>query len=184
MRKNRGISAARRPEVIAILSVVFCSVYTGADLQGKEKKIEVDPNDCTCRLFQFLDESRGGKLDDFYVLGDLYQDPKSGDQLRHIFKVEYDKGRAFGKLRISVRAVGKMNDQQLSTYTPQQIFDFGESELEKIVRTDCGAFGKPGDVDLIPNDDGALATVAITDDTRKRYDGYVCQYILPALQKK
>jgi len=173
-----------RAEAVATLLFIVCFGYPGAYLQGKEKKTEVDPNDCTCRLFQVLDESRGGKLDDFYVLGDLYQDPKSGDQYRHVFKVEYDKSHAFGKLKVYVRAVGKMTDQQLSTYTPAQLYDFGETDLEKFVKTDCGAYGKAGDIDLQPNPDGALATAAITDEARKRYDTFLSQYVLPALEKK
>ena len=184
MRTNRAPSRVGPQEVIAVLVAIICSGFSGANLQAKDKKSEVDPNDCTCRLFQFLDESRGGKLDEFYALGDVYQDPKSGEEFHHVFKVEYDKSKAFGKLKVYVRAVGKMNAQQLSTYTPQQIYDFGESDLEKFVRTDCGAYGKTGDIHLQPNEDGALATVVITEEARKRYDGFLCEYILPALQKK
>jgi len=170
--------------VIAVFLGIICSSSSGTNLQAKDKKNEVDPNDCTCRLYQFLDESRAGKVDEFYALGDVYQDPKSGEEFRRVFKVEYDKSKTFGKLKISVRAVGKMSAQQLSTYTPQQIYDFGESDLEKFVKTDCGQYGKPGDLYLQPSDDGPLATAAITDETRKRYDNFLCQYVLPALQKK
>jgi len=184
MRTNRAASRVGGAEVTAVLLVLIGSGSFPTNIQAKDKKNEVDPNDCTCRLFQFLDESRAGKLDEFYALGDVYQDPKSGEEFRHVFKVEYDKSKAFGKLKIYVRAVGKMSAQQLSTYTPQQIYDFGETDLEKFVRTDCGQYGKPGDLDLQPNEDGALATEAITDEARKRYDNILCQYVLPALQKK
>lgn len=34
-------------------------------LLTKEKTAVIDPNDCTLRLFQLLDTSRGGKLTDF-----------------------------------------------------------------------------------------------------------------------
>jgi len=185
MRTNRAASRVGGPEVFAVLSVIICSGFFPTNLQAKDKKTtEVDPNDCTCRLFQFLDESRAGKLDEFYTLGDLYQDPKSGEEFRHVMKVEYDKSRAFGRLKIYVRAVGKMSAQQLSTYTPQQIYEFGETDLEKFVKTDCGPYGKAGDIYLHPTEDGPLATSAITDEARKRYDNYLCQYVLPALQKK
>jgi hypothetical protein len=184
MRTNRAPSRVGPPEVIVLLSVIICSGFPGTNLQAKDKKNEVDPNDCTCRLYQFLDESRAGKVDEFYALGDLYQDPKSGEEFRHVFKVEYDKSKAFGKLKIYARAVGKMSAQQLSTYTPQQIYDFGETDLEKFVKTDCGQYGKPGDLYLQPNEDGALSTAPINDEARKRYDGFLCQYVLPALEKK
>jgi len=170
--------------VIVLLLVTIYVGFSGTNLQGKDKKNEVDPNDCTCRLYQFLDESRGGKVDEFYALGDVYQDPKSGEEFRHVFKVEYDKSKGFGKLKIYVRAVGKMSAQQLSTYTPQQIYDFGESDLEKFVKTDCGQYGKAGDIYLRSNEEGTLGTAPITDEERKRYDSFLCQFVLPALQKK
>ncbi|HMD99118.1 MAG TPA: hypothetical protein VKM93_17550 [Terriglobia bacterium] len=184
MRTKRAWFRVGRFAVIAVLLVITWSCSAGSNLQAKDKKNEVDPNDCTCRLFQFLDDSRGGKLDGFYALGDVYQDPKSGEEFRHVFKVEYDRGKAFGRLKIYVRAVGKMSAQQLSTYTPQQIYDFGESDLEKFVKTDCGQYGKAGDLYLQPNEDGPLATSPITEEARKRYDSFLCQYVLPALQKK
>jgi len=184
MIRNTVQCRVGRPAAIAVLLVIVCSSYARAGPQRKDKKNEVDPNDCTCRLYQFLDESRGGKVEELYALGDVYQDPKSGEEFRHVFKVEYDKSRAFGKLKIYVRAVGKMSPEQLSTYTPQQIYDFGESDLEKFVKTDCGFYGKAGDIYLQPNEDGTLGTAAITDEARKRYDNFLCQYVLPALLKK
>ena len=40
----------------------------------------------------------------------------------------------FGKLNIYVRSVGQMTKEQVSTYTPKQIYDFGEVDLEKFVQ--------------------------------------------------
>ena len=184
MRSKRGFWIRGGVILAALLAIGF-SGYSGADLGAKDKKNQVDPNDCTLRLFQLLDDSKGGKVDELYLLGDTYQDAsEAGSQFVHVFKVEYDKSRVFGKLRIYVRSVGKMTPQQLATYTPQQIFDFGETDLEKFVKTECGEFGKPGDLYLRSSEDGPLTTTAVTDDARKHYETYVTQYILPALQKK
>jgi hypothetical protein len=171
--------------IVAAFLAMSVSGYWNANLHAKGKKNQVDPNDVTYRLFQLLDDSKGGKLDDLYVLGDTYQDPsKPGEELVHIFKVEYNKSSVFGKLRIYVRSVAKMTPQQLSTYTLQQIFDFGETDMEKFVKTEPGEFGKTGDLYLRPNPNGTLETAPVTDETRKHYETYVSQYILPALQKK
>lgn len=143
---------------------------------------KVDENDVTARLFQLLDNAHNGKLDDIYVLADVYTDA-SGDQYRHVLRVDYDKNRAFGRLAIYVRSVGKMTPEQLSTYTPEQIFNFGEIDLEKLVKTDPGPFGQRGDLFLTADGDGPLHTSAVTDEARKSYDTFVTQYVIPALQK-
>jgi len=143
---------------------------------------KVEENDATARLFALLDNAHGGKLDDVYLLADAYTDA-SGDQYRHVLRVDYNKNRAFGRLAIYVRSVGKMTPEQLSTYTPEQIYNFGEIDLEKLVKTDPGPFGQRGDLFLTADGDGPLHTSAITDDARKSYDTFLTQYLIPAVQK-
>jgi hypothetical protein len=152
---------------------------------AKEKTPAVSPDDLTLRLFQLLDTSYGGKLSDFYVIGDIYKDPKIPDkELQHVFKAEYEKDRTFGRFRLYVRSVDELTPGQLKEYTPKQIYEFGEAEVEKFTKTDPGPFGKTGDVFLLALPDGALATAPITDEVRKEYEAYIRQWLLPALQKR
>jgi hypothetical protein len=150
------------------------------ELFSSSKK--ADENDATARLFQLLDSVRNGKLDDVYVLADSYTDA-SGDQYRHVLRIDYDKSRAFGRLAIYVRSVGKMTPEQLAAYKPEQIYEFGESDQEKLVKTDPGPFGQRGDLYLTAADDGPLHTTAVTDEARKAYDTFVTQYVIPAVEK-
>jgi hypothetical protein len=174
-----------RPGWPTAIAVVFLlSAVMPGQVYAKHKE-EVEQNGLSSRLFQFLDSSYGGKLEDFYLLADLYKDPNRPDQeFRHVLRVEYDKNRVFGKLKIYVRSVGKMTPEQLSTYTPKQIYDFGEVDLEKFVKTSLGPLGGSGDIYLRAGPDSPLATVPITDDVRKEYEMFISDYILPALQKK
>jgi len=152
---------------------------------AKEKTPAVSPNDLTLRLYQLLDGSYGGKLSDFYVLGDVYKDPKTPDkELQHIFKAEYDKARGFGKFGLYVRSVDKLTPGQLKDYTLQKIYEFGNEDAEKFSKTDPGPFGKTGDLYLQATPDGPLATAPITDEVRKEYEAYITQWLLPALEKK
>jgi hypothetical protein len=152
---------------------------------AKEKTPSVSPNDLTLRLYQLLDTSYGGKLSDFYVLGDVYKDPKTPDkELQHIFKAEYDKARGFGKFGLYVRSVDKLTPGQLKDYTLQKIYEFGNEDVEKFSKTDPGPFGKTGDLYLRATPDGPLATAPITDEVRKEYEAYITQWLLPALEKK
>jgi len=152
---------------------------------AKEKTPAVSPNDLTLRLYQLLDGSYGGKLSDFYVLGDVYKDPKTPDkELQHIFKAEYDKARGFGKFGLYVRSVDKLTPGQLKDYTLQKIYEFGNEDVEKFSKTDPGPFGKTGDLYLQATPDGPLATAPITDEVRKEYEAYITQWLLPALEKK
>jgi hypothetical protein len=154
-------------------------------LAAKEKEVPVSPNDPTYRLYQLLDTSYGGKLDEFYVIADTFQDPKKpGQEDQHILKLEYDKAHAFGKLRIYVRTVAKLTPAQLKTYTPKQIFDFAEEDSQKFTKTDPGPLGKTGDLYFVAKGNRPLASVPITDQARKEYDDFVTQYLLPALAKK
>jgi hypothetical protein len=152
---------------------------------GREKKPPVDTNDPTYRVFQVLDTTHGGKLENFFVLGDIYPDPQNPKQeLQHVFKVDYDKNRYFGRFRIYVRSVAKLSPQQLQTYTPEQIYDFGNSDQEKFEKIEPGPFGQQGDLYFQATGDRPLHTEPTTDAVRKAYESYVSQYIFPALEKK
>jgi hypothetical protein len=152
---------------------------------AKEKTPAVSPDDLTLRLFQLLDTSYGGKLSDFYLIGDVYKDPKIPDkELQHVFKAEYEKDRAFGKFRLYVRSLDRLTPGQLKDYTPKQIYEFGELDVEKFTKTDPGPFGKTGDIYLLATPDGPLATAPVTDEVRKEYETYISLWLLPALAKK
>jgi hypothetical protein len=152
---------------------------------GREKKPVVDTNDPTYRLFQLLDTTHGGKLQDFFVLGDVYPNPQNpAQELQHVFKIEYDKSRYFGRFRIYVRSVSKLSVQQLKTYTPEQVYDFGNKDQEKFEKIEPGPFGQPGDLYFQATGDRPLHTAPTTDAVRKAYESSVSQYVLPALQKK
>jgi len=171
------------------LLAAICALLVTAALPSvhlaKEKPPVVSPDDVTLRLFQLLDSSYSGKLADFYVIGDVYKDPKVPDkELQHVFKVEYEKDRAFGRLRIYVRSVDKLTPGQLKDYTPARVYEFAELDVEKFTKTDPGPFGRTGDLYFQASENGPLATVPITDEARKEYEAYITQWIFPALQKK
>jgi hypothetical protein len=156
----------------------------GLSLDAKQKSDPVDPNDPTIRLFQLLDGSYGGKLD-FYTLADVYPDPKnSGQESQRIVRLEYDKNRSFGRLKVSVRNVAKLQPEQMKTYSPKMIYEFGVEDTERFVKTEPGPLGRTGDLYLRSNEDRPVATTPITDDARKSYQRLVVDYLLPALQKK
>ncbi len=157
----------------------------GSELYGKQKAEAVDPNDPTLRLFQVLDTSHGGKLEDFYVLADIYPDPKNpGQEMQRVLRVDYDKSRLFGRLKISVRSVAKLQPEQLKTYSAKMVYEFGVEDTEKFVKTEPGPLGKSGDLYLRSTDDRPPSTTAINDDARNTYQRLVADYLLPALQKK
>lgn len=165
----------------ALLSVICLSSLS----LSKEKTQAVGPDDVTFRLFQLLDKSYGGKLEEFYVIGDTYKNPKAEDQdLQRVFRAEYDKTKVYGRFRLDVRSVDKLTAEQLKNYTAKQIFEFGESDVEKFTKTDPGSFGRVGDLYLQAAENGILATAPVTADTRKAYETYVGQWVLPALEKK
>jgi hypothetical protein len=152
---------------------------------AKEKTPAVSPNDLTLRLFQLLDTSYSGKLPEFYLVGDIYKDPKDPHkELQHVFKAEYDEQNAFGKFKLSVRSVDKLTPGQLKDYTPKEIYEFAEVDVEKFIKTNPGPFGRTGDLYFQASENGPLATVPITDQAQKEYETYVGQWILPALEKK
>jgi len=169
---------------IAVFFLAVAGLRTMA--RAKDKPVPVDPNDATVRLFQLLDSSHDGKLSDFYILADLYKDKTSSDpnhELQHVLSVDYDKGRGFGKLNIHVRTLDKLGPEQLKTYTAKQIFDFGDYDSEKFVKSVAGPLGQLGDVFLQATADHPLQDTPITDDVRREYDLFVNQFIIPALQK-
>ncbi len=166
------------------LLLILCGCLSGS-LLAKEKVQAVDTNDPTYRLFLLLDSTRGGKLADFYLLADVYKDPKNPDQeLQHVLRVDYDKNRFFGKFRIYVRSVAKLTPEQLGTYTPEKVYEFGASDSEKFEKIEPAPFGQRGDLYLRAEDDRPLSSAPITEDVKKAYEVYLTQYVLPALQKK
>jgi hypothetical protein len=174
-------TSKRRLYVSGTLCLLLGIVLTApGELFSSSKK--VDENDATVRLFQLLDSAHSGKLDDIYVLADSYTDT-GGDQYRHVLRIDYDKNRAFGRLAIYVRSVGKMTPEQLAAYKPEQIYEFGESDQEKLVKTDPGPFGQRGDLYLKADDDSPLHTTVVTDQVRKSYDTFLTQYVIPAVEK-
>lgn len=179
MNKNSRVA-------ITALAVLASAAIFAGRLASKDKNQPVSPDDPTLRLFQFLDSNHAGKLTDFYLLADVFKNPKNPDQEEQdVLKVEYDKDKGFGRLSIYVRTVDRPSQDQLKAYTPKQIFEFAEAESEKFTKTDPGPFGRPGDVYFRPvPEDGPLASVPITDETRTRYQHFVSDYITPALQKK
>lgn len=177
----RAVGAKFYLSVVVSVLAGLAPGFTGKLYASHNHK--VDGGDVTAPLFELLDSAYGGKLTDFYVLADTFTDPASGEQYRHVLRLDYDKSRGFGRLRIYVRSVGKMTPEQLAVYTPQQIYDFGETDLEKFVKSDRGPFGETGDLYLQAKDGGPLHTFAVTDDARKEYDDFVTQYLIPALQQ-
>jgi len=170
----------------ALLGTFALSLFLGVDsvkvCDAKDKSQHIDANDSTLRLFDLLDSTRSGKLEDFFALADVYSE--QGNEFQHVIRAEYDKNRAFGKLRIYLRSVAKMAPEQLQSYTAKQVYDFGETDLEKFVKTGPGEFGKQGDIYLRGDAESPLATAPITDQAHKSYEMLVSQYLLPALQKK
>jgi hypothetical protein len=154
-------------------------------LIAKDKTLSVDSNDVTLRLYQLLDDSHDGKLTDFYVLADVFKDPgKPDEELQHVLFVDYDKNRNYGKLKLHVRCLSKLAPDQLKTYTPKQIYDFGAEDTEKFVKSDAGQLGRTGDMYLRATADRPPASTPVTDEARKQYEFYLTQYVIPALQKK
>ena len=153
-------------------------------LSAKEKTPAVLPNDPTNRIFGLLDTSRDGKLDDFFLLADVYKDAgHPDDEYQHVLRVEYDKARFFGKFRIIVRSILRPTPEQMKAYTPKQLYDFG-SDSEKFEKIDPGPFGQKGDLYLRAQDDRPLATAPVTPEVRKAYETYLTRYVIPALEKK
>jgi hypothetical protein len=169
----------------AVWMVLVLGGGNAGRLGAKERGQQVDPNDPTVRLYKILDSKYKGKLDDFFVLADIFNDPKNpGQPQQHVLGVDYNKDRGFGKLSLHVRVVGQVTPEQSKAYTAKQIFDFGESDSAKFTKTDPGTFGKPGDVYFQPTaDGGAMRTASVTSEVEALYERFVTEYLLPALEK-
>ncbi|HUZ47632.1 MAG TPA: hypothetical protein VMW54_13425 [Terriglobia bacterium] len=178
MKKSRGL-------VVFSMSAVMLALMAPSLASARRKKpATVSPDDPTYQLYQLLDKTRGGKLNDFYLLADIYSDPQDpGRQLRHVLCVNYNKSSFFGRLQIDVRSVGKMTPAQLKTYTPKQIYDFGMQDQAKFEKINPGPFGESGDLFLRATSTGSLAPASVTDEVSAQYDSFLTQYILPALKK-
>ncbi len=172
-----------------LLLAAICAVLITAGFPtfcvAKEKSVAISPDDATLRLFHLLDSSYGGKLAEFYLVGDVYKDPKNADkEFQRVFKAEYDKDRAFGRLRIYVRIVDKLSPGQLKDYTPKQIYEFADADMEKFTKTDPGPLGRTGDLYFQATENSPLATAPISEEARKEYEDCVLQWLMPALEKK
>jgi hypothetical protein len=152
----------------------------------KEKSGSVSPNDPTARLFEFLNNSDGGKLNDFCVLADVYSDPSDpSQQYQRVLKVDYNKNLYFGRFVIHARSVSKLTQQQLVIYTPKQVYDFGGRDGQVFDKISAGPFGsETGDLYLTPAPNGPLRSSDIDDSVTQEYKMLVGQYILPAVQKQ
>jgi hypothetical protein len=176
----------KRLRLWAVFLSAVCAALIGLlPVSAKRNAPTVSPDDPTYQLYQLLDNSYGGKLTDFYLLADIYNDPKNPEnQLQHVLKVDYDKSRFFGRFQIFVRSVGKMTPEQLKTYSPKQIYDFGEQDEEEFEKIDPGPFGQKGDLFLHATSLGPMAPAPITDEVNKQYDTFLTKYILPGLKKQ
>lgn len=174
-----GVVQPKMSWAVALSVVLGVSLAVPALTRARERN---EPDAATIELFRVLNTQFGGKVEHFCLLADKYSD-SSGQQFRHVLRVDYDKDRLFGRLNLYVRSVGAMTPDQLATYTPQQIYDFGESDQEKFVKTDTGSFGEKGDLYLQTRGDGPLHSETVTDEARKEYTDFITQYVIPALQK-
>ena len=171
-----------RLHLAVVLSLLVTAGFATVAAGKNVPKAAVDPNDVTVRLFHSLDDSFAGKFDD-YVLADLYTDASTGQEYRHILHIDYDKSRTFGRLNIYIRSVAKMTPEQHAIYTPKEIFDFAQSDLEKFIKTDPGPYGGTGDLYFHSLDGGPLVHAAINNEMEKRYADIVTQFVIPALEK-
>ena len=184
-RTGEGELRKEKHSVVIMASIILFVVAVPSVWAKKKKSQSVNPNDPTYRVYQVLDDSYGGKLTDYYLLADLYADPKNpSNQLQHVIRVEYDKSQFFGRFQIYVRSVGKLSQDQLKTYNVKQIYDFGESDEAKFEKINPGPLGETGDLYLTATANGPLAAAPVTDQARQEYDMLITKYLLPALEKK
>ena len=169
-------------------SVVFLGISLAIPGAGhaskKQKSPSVPPDDPTVKLFDLLNNSFKGKLADYYLLADVYEDPASpGKELQHVLRVQYDKNLYFGKFRIYARSLAKPTPDQVKAYTPQQLYDFASESIkfEKIIP---GPIGMEGDLYLQSNGNSPLASAPITPEIQATYEKLVKDYLLPALSKE
>ncbi|HEV2419036.1 MAG TPA: hypothetical protein VGX94_14665 [Terriglobia bacterium] len=153
-------------------------------LPRKHKPKEaVAANDPTSRLYQMADQSLNGKFS-LYLLANIYTDPSTGSQFQRVLRVTYDKTLYFGRFTIHVRSVSKLTPDQLATYTPEDIFNYGNADTAEFEKINPGSFGKTGDLYLAASNGQPLASAPIDSDVQSRYETLVTDYILPAVEKQ
>ena len=169
--------------IAGVLILAPCLSTGPAGMLNAKEKNAIPADDPTTKLFQFLDTSYGGKVEDFYVIGEIFKASDHPDQdWQHILRVEYGKDKPFGKFTFYVRNISKPTPDQLKVYTPKALYDFG-SDAEKFVKTAAGSFGQPGDVYLRADGDSPLATSPISPEIQAAYQKYLTATIMPALEK-
>lgn len=150
----------------------------------RRRKEAASANGPTGRLYRLLDQSMGGKLD-IYLLANIYPNPsKPSQEFQRVLHVLYNKDLYFGRFVIHSRSVSKLTQQQLTIYTPQQIFNFAERDSAKFEKINAGPFGQTGDLYLLATDDHPPSSAPITSDVQQEYDMLLSDYILPAVQKQ
>lgn len=170
---------------VAILATLCLLAVSMSSAWAKRKHGAVGPNDPTYKVYQLLDKSYGGKLNDFYLFAGLYDDPQNpANQLQRVVRVDYDKGRFFGRFRVYVRSVSKLTAAQTKAYNAKQVYHFGVSDDTEFEKINPGPLGQTGDLYLKSSSKGSLAPAPVTDLARQEYEMLLTQYILPALQKK
>lgn len=177
------------PKALLIAVIVIACVMAGAAPSAqasprRHRKDSSSANGPTARLYRMLDESMGGKLD-VYLLANIYADPsKPGQEFQRVLHVLYNKDLYFGRFVIHSRSVSKLTQQQLTIYSPEQIFNFAERDSSKFEKINAGPFGQTGDLYLLATDDHPPSSAPITSDVEQEYDMLLSDYILPAVQKQ
>ncbi|MDE3179039.1 MAG: hypothetical protein KGM47_05195 [Acidobacteriota bacterium] len=168
--------------VVACIAVSLTPVTTARAFPRKHKKASSEATGPTARLYSILDQSMGGRLD-LYMLADIYTD-SSGQQYQRVLHVVYNKDLYFGRFTIHVRSVSKLTPGQLSTYTPEQIFNYANQDSAEFEKINGGPFGQKGDLYLFASGDHPPASSPITDDVREEYRTLLNTYIFPAVEKE
>lgn len=180
MRKNHFLFLALAASVLIVAPGIPAGLTL---LSAREKTPPASADDPTAKLFTLLDKAYDGKLENFYLLGDVYKSAAHPDEdWQHILRAQYDKNLFFGKFRFDVRSISKPTVDQLKAYTTQQLYDFG-SDAEKYEKIAAGPFGQKGDLFLRAEGDSPLASAPITPDVQAAYDKYLTQFLIPALEK-
>ncbi|MGH9450060.1 MAG: hypothetical protein ACRD11_05900 [Terriglobia bacterium] len=185
MKKSARVHRMSLAWVIVILCLAACGASSlNAAPRRHKKKESVSGNGPTARLYQLLDQSMDGKLD-IYLIANIYPDPsKPGQQFQRVLHVVYNKNLYFGRFTIHCRSVSKLTPDQLSTYTPEQVFNFANADSEEFEKIKEGTFGQTGDLYLLASGDLPLSSSPITSEVQQEYDTLLTAYILPAVQKQ
>jgi hypothetical protein len=185
IRTGEGELRKEKHSFIIVATIILVAVAVPSAWAKRKKTRSGNPDDPTYKVYQILDDSYGGKLTDYYLLADLYADPQNpSNLLQHVIRVDYDKGRFFGRFQIYVRSVGKLTPDQMTTYNVKEIYDFGESDEAEFEKINAGPLGETGDLYLKAPANGPLAPATLTDQASQEYEMLITKYLLPALQKK